>query len=319
MEHRLLSERSQIYHSADPFAVSEYVNQHVGPHCIRLPTHGHPLGSINHRRFANLDLCRLSYGGAVRVMSPALESIYHLQVLLEGHCRSRGQGGERDYLPGQMLLINPDDPVDLTYSADCEKFIVKLPVSLFDQACRDHQWEVPRNGVRFAAMPQQDMRTLDGFYSLLALMCEEAESAACMPQIQAHYARIVASKLLTLLRTNVIRAEPVSTSRGFDSLHQWIEAHLTDDVGIAQMMAVAHVSERSLYALFERNANTSPMEYVRQRKLDRIHELLACPNASVPSVTALALDYGFLHLGRFSQSYKARFGELPSQTLKNRH
>jgi len=38
----LLSERSQIFDRADAYAVSDYVNQHVGSHCIRLPPKGRP-------------------------------------------------------------------------------------------------------------------------------------------------------------------------------------------------------------------------------------------------------------------------------------
>ena len=38
----LLSERSQIFRGADAYAVSDYVNQHVGSHCIRLPPKGRP-------------------------------------------------------------------------------------------------------------------------------------------------------------------------------------------------------------------------------------------------------------------------------------
>lgn len=131
----LLSERSQIFQGADAYAVSDYVNQHVGSHCIRLPPKGRPMASISHRTFSSLDLCRISYGAPVRVTSVALETIYHLQILLTGHCRSNSRGGEQVFGPGEILLINPDDPVDLTYSADCEKFIIKLPVRLLENAC----------------------------------------------------------------------------------------------------------------------------------------------------------------------------------------
>ncbi len=90
MESRLLSERSSVFHHADPYAVSDYVNQHVGQHCIGLSRTSHPQASLSHRKFAEFDLCRISYGGSVRVTSPALESIYHLQVLLNGNCLWRG-------------------------------------------------------------------------------------------------------------------------------------------------------------------------------------------------------------------------------------
>ena len=33
------------------------------------------------------------------------------------------------------------------------------------------------------------------------------------------------------------------------------------------------------------------------------------------NVSAIASRWGFFHLGRFAQSYRARYGELPSQTL----
>ena len=57
-----------------------------------------------------------------------------------------------------------------------------------------------------------------------------------------------------------------------------------------------------------------PRDYVRQRRLERVHELLQSP--AVRSVTEVALDHGFLHLGRFSEAYRKRFGELPSQTSR---
>ncbi|OCR24461.1 AraC family transcriptional regulator [Pseudomonas syringae] len=310
---QLLSARSQIYDHAEAYAVSEYVNQHVGSHRIRLLPKGRPQASISHRTFSSLDLCRISYGAPVRVTSPALETVYHLQILLHGHCRSRTRGEEQIYRPGEILLINPDDPVDLTYSADCEKFIVKLPVRLIENACLEQHWTLPQQGIRFTAARQQ-LKTMGSFVQLLGLICHEAENAAGA-EVQGLYERIVASKLLELLSSNVLRVIPKPEENGgFEPVRQFIEEHLTEDISIEQLMAVARVSERTLYSLFERQVGLAPREFMRQRRLERVHAVLQL--ATARSVTEVAMDHGFLHLGRFSSAYRTRFGELPSQTWR---
>lgn len=283
----LLSERSCIFNQADAYAVSEYVNQHVGSHEIRLPPKGRPQASISHRTFSSLDLCRISYGARVQVLSPALESIYHLQILLQGHCRSLARGKEQVYTAGEILLINPDDPVDLTYSADCEKFIIKVPVGLLENACLEQKWGLPKNGIRFTSS-RHDLTTLECFVQLLGLICQEAEGSAA-PQVQALYERIVATKLLGLLASNVTRHVPEhSQGQGFEAVRQYIEAHLRKEISIEQLMAVARVSERSLYLLFERQVGVSPRDYLRQRRLERVHELLQSPAArSVTEISTL--------------------------------
>ena len=43
-------------------------------------------------------------------------------------------------------------------------------------------------------------------------------------------------------------------------------------------------------------------------------ELEAAPPET--GVTAIALKWGFVHLGRFAQDYRRRYGELPSETLR---
>lgn len=316
MDSSLLSAASCVFDRADPYAVSSYVNEHVGSHAIRLPTIGHPEASLNHRKFASLDLCRISYGGSVRVTSPALETIYHLQVLLRGHCLWRGHGEEHYFSPGELLLINPDDPVDLTYSDDCEKFIVKLPSTLLDKTCRDSQWQRPAEGVRFKS--RHSLQQLEGFTGLLQLVCSEAESAQTVQQVQEQYSRIIATKLLTLLDNNVSRMVPEQGAASFERILQFIEDNLKQDISVEQLAQLAHSSPRSLYALFERHTGTTPKSFIRQKKLEQIYSSLSDPASRVRNITEVALDYGFLHLGRFSESYKSAFGELPSDTLRRR-
>ncbi|AFN77840.1 benABC operon transcriptional activator BenR [Stutzerimonas stutzeri DSM 10701] len=314
----LLNPGSRIFERADPRAVSEYVNQHVGTHCIQLPRTGHPQASLSHRKFGKLDLCRLSYGGSVHVTSPALETIYHLQLLQRGHCLWRGRGEEHYFVPGELLLINPDDPVDLTYSDDCEKLIIKLPASFLEQACVDNQWSAPKEGIRFFDH-RYELTKLDGIDSLLGLICQEAQAEQCIPQLQDQYSRIIASKLLCTLANNIRRETLSESCPSFGRITDYIDEHLKKDISVEQLAELAHMSPRSLYVLFERKVGTTPKSYIRQRKLEQIHGRLSDPSAKVRNITEIAMDYGFMHLGRFSESYKSTFGELPSDTLRRHH
>lgn len=317
MESRLLSERSSVFRHADPHAVSDYVNQHVGQHCIGIARTAHPQASLNHRKFAELDLCRISYGGSVRVTSPALETIYHLQVLLNGNCLWRGHQREHHLVPGELLLINPDDPVDLTYSHDCEKFILKVPVSLVESICDEQRWQRPSGGVRFLRNHYR-LDELDGFTNLLAMVCHEAEASDSLPRVQGHYSQIVGSKLLTLMSSNIRRDSLSASTASLERILDYIERNLKLELSSETLAEQARMSLRSLYGLFDRELGSTPKQYIRLRRLQRIHACLSDPTCAVRSLTELALDHGFMHLGRFSERYRQQYGELPSETLKRR-
>jgi AraC-like DNA-binding protein len=315
MQPQLLSARSQVFHHADPHAVSEYVNQHVGSHSIRLPNRGRLEASLEHRKFAVMDICQISYGGSVQVTTTSLDTIYHLQILLSGHCHWTGREGEHLFVPGELMIINPDEPVVLTYSKDCKKLIFKLPVGLLEEGCRENNWQPPEQGIRFASACH-DLKALGGFSDLIRLLCAESEDPLLSPRLQEHYASILTGKLLSSLGHNGKTILSRDCVASFDSLIAFIDDHLRQEITVEQMLSVAGVSERSLYNLFERHMTSSPQHYIRQRKLERVRALLSDPASRVRNVTEAALDYGFLNPGRFAQAYHQSFGELPSHTFR---
>jgi AraC-like DNA-binding protein len=315
MQTQFLSARSQVFHHADPHAVSEYVNQHVGSHSIRLPNRDHLKASLEHRKFAVMDICQISYGGSVQVTTTSLDTIYQLQILQSGHCHWTGREGEHLFVPGELMVINPDEPVVLTYSKDCKKLIFKLPVGLLEEGCRENNWQPPETGIRFASSCH-DLKALGGFSDLVRLLCAEAENPLLQPKLQEYYASILTGKLLGLLEHNGKTILSSDCAASFDVLMAFIDDHLRQEITIEQMVRVAGVSERSLYNLFERHMASSPQHYIRQRKLERVRTLLSDPASHVRNVTEAALDYGFLNPGRFAQAYHQRFGELPSHTFR---
>ena len=75
------------------------------------------------------------------------------------------------------------------------------------------------------------------------------------------------------------------------------------------------VSERTLQYAFRVYVHMSPLAYLRMCRLSRVRETLLASEPQNTTVTAVAMRYGFLHLGRFSLDYKRAFHEAPSATL----
>jgi AraC-like DNA-binding protein len=95
-----------------------------------------------------------------------------------------------------------------------------------------------------------------------------------------------------------------------------IEVHLSEPLTVADIADAAGVSARTLQATFRSELDTTPMTYVRDRRLDRARaELADAAGDDAVNVTLIATRWGFGHLGRFAAEYRARFGETPSATL----
>jgi AraC-like DNA-binding protein len=75
------------------------------------------------------------------------------------------------------------------------------------------------------------------------------------------------------------------------------------------------ISLRSLQAGFRQWRETTPTAFLRRARLELVRDELL-QSGKEANVTAVALRYGFSHLGRFSAQYRSAFGEDPSATLR---
>jgi AraC-like DNA-binding protein len=97
----------------------------------------------------------------------------------------------------------------------------------------------------------------------------------------------------------------------------WIDAHLTHAITLGRLCAVAGVGDRYLESAFRAYRGQTPLQFVMARRLAWVRRSLL---ESVPgdSVTRLAYDAGFVHLGRFAARYRSTYRESPSETLRRR-
>jgi AraC family transcriptional regulator, ethanolamine operon transcriptional activator len=158
---------------------------------------------------------------------------------------------------------------------------------------------------------------------LVALQISASASSAARADVTAHEAVQRLSTCLVRCLCPPAQHDTPSVdgrSRVVRQAEEFFRSHVGEPISIAQLSAVARVSERSLRNAFHRVYTTSPKRYLRLWQLHQVHHALRTVEKSDVTVTDIATDHGFFELGRFAGEYKALFGEAPSKTLhRTRH
>ena len=97
---------------------------------------------------------------------------------------------------------------------------------------------------------------------------------------------------------------------------EFIRSQIDAPVTLADICDWVGASERSLHLGFFERFGMPPMAYLKVLRLNQARRLLRHAPGGV-SVTEVALDSGFRHLGRFAADYSHFFGERPSATLRH--
>lgn len=109
--------------------------------------------------------------------------------------------------------------------------------------------------------------------------------------------------------------QPMSVERRtLNAVCDYIKAHMDESISLTRLEQVSGFSRRTLQYAFLRHFACTPMQWVREQRLELARALLTHPDCNT-SITQVALACGFPVCGLFSQYYAARFGEKPSATL----
>ena len=317
MEQNFLSDQSIIRAAAGPAEVASYLARHVLGDDLQLSGAKTAGVQLRYRPLDAVHICQLRFTTAVRLSGLTPADTYLLQLVVAGSCRQQDAADAPALAEGDLVITNPQEPVDLACSADCELLLVTIPASLFDEVCHEHGWVNGRRKTSFAGVPLH-CGELPNLCNLLTLLCQEAEDGTAPPQMLQHYSRTLACKLLTRFDSNVSTDKNDQQSDCYRRLVDYIEQNIKDEISVEALARHANISLRSLYLLFEKHANSTPRNFIRQKKLERVYATLMDPARNIINVTAVALDYGFTHLGRFSEFYRSTYGVLPSAALRNR-
>ena len=90
------------------------------------------------------------------------------------------------------------------------------------------------------------------------------------------------------------------------------------DLNVEHLCRALGVAERSLLRAFHRFFGIGPTQYLKLRRLNRVHRELQACDCKESTVTGVMTACGVTEFGRFAGAYRALFGEAPSETLRRK-
>lgn len=275
-------------------------------------------------RFAcrSLTVAEVAYGADVLVTPGSLDQFYLIQVPTQGRAWVGVDGQQYPCMPGLASVQNPEQPVDMFWSADCHKIVLRYERASFERFAElqygtpVHQALAMEPSVALTDAAGLALRSLLGSVSSLAQF-----SAGGLPPVLASHLETCFLSVLLLMQSKAAmerfqptdhHAPPLAVSR----VRDYLQAHAHEPIELSDLCAVAEVPLRTLHHQFRRCFGVTPLQMLRDIRLDRARAdlLLAAPGKSVASV---ALNWGFDHFGRFAANYRQRFGETPRETLQS--
>jgi AraC-like DNA-binding protein len=277
---------------------------------------------LYYRQLHHIGLGRLSYGATVDIDPGALDRFYLMQWPLKGSETIHASHAQVDSTPELGTLINPTQRFHMRHEAGAEKLFVRIEREALERLLR--HWgpaDAPRTELAFEPAVPLTSPALASLRTMLGWLFSEATQGDLLeqPLLAARVEEALMLAMLQLLPHNHRRVvdRPAEIAPGFvRRAEDYMAHHAAEPLTVAAIASHTGVSVRSLYAGFQRYRGRSPMEHLRRLRMDQAHAELQAPSAADTTVTEVALRWGFGHLGQFAADYRARFGELPSQTLK---
>ncbi|AOM42887.1 transcriptional regulator [Xenorhabdus hominickii] len=320
IESHLNSPDHLLFSSNDLDEVKSMVGRVMQPHQLNILGSSRKINAKMHYiPLGDFSMSRLRYSANVKINPGALDAFFLVQMPLSG-CACIESGCQHlDSTPHMASVLSPEQNTSMRWNADNDQFMVRISRSLLERTLvgqLGHPLDQPLVfELGFEWQHCQAWRCL----MLYLLECTiQVPNILQYKLITNQMEQLLSVTLLSVHRHNY--TDSPTNRRGairprhVRKVQEYLQAHAHESITVEQLAQVAGVSLRSLYSGFRDFLNISPMQYLRDLRMEHVRTELLAGEAS--SVTGVALRWGFAHMGRFSAEYKARYGETPSESLR---
>lgn len=267
----------------------------------------------------------LKYGAPVSIDIDNLTTRYILKLPLHGQSSTslgRQKSSKTDLSYGAVL--SPEQVFRMRFNEDYEEVLVSINRALLDSQFYKLTGVQVNDSINFDLTFDLQRGVGCAIRELVLFLIGQTEHSRSIlsPQlVRQQYTEMFANLMLTGLEhsnTGVLQCSEYKVRpRAIKHAAEYIENHYTRPISISEISDHVDVNIRSLQAGFKSTYDMTPTQYLKELRLTKLREQLLKANPT-DSVTDLIIQSGFSHLGRCAIEYRKRFGESPSETLRNR-
>jgi AraC-like DNA-binding protein len=271
-----------------------------------------------------MNLAYTNFQSDVQITAPPLSTYYIVATPSAGHL-TVGYGRESLVVnPGYGVVLGPSESLVFEgWSPDCKVFGARINRDDLENDLATMLGRPIAGPIKFKFLIDLNAGEARSFLRAIDLMYDEARHPDGMtknPALSTHMSRLARTALLVCHPHNFSEelTEPAGQilPRTIQQAVELIEAEPDRVATVTDIAAAACLSVRAVEDGFKRHLGLPPMAYVRQTRLARVRSDLIDAEPESTTVSQVASRWGFGHLGRFTEAYRRRYGELPSQTLR---
>ena len=318
--------RNCVFRSDSRAEAHEHVARELSDHVLHWKQ-GAPDAALYKGELNQLRIYALRYGAQVEVTPRPFDGFTLVHTSLAGGAEFECDGQSIHVAEGRTAVLAPRQHCRLRWLPGTQQLIVRVPDALLLDVSGQQAEGKP--GLAPGLLPRTLGSQWDLITQSLLNILSMPDDGTLRPGWLAHFERNLALFLLEhppdsrLIPDGRARASAppedrlqASGIRQMDALVEYVESRLCAPISLEDLARAAGVSYRTLNALCHRHHGMTPMELLRNMRLDAVRARLLTD--ATASITETALAFGFGHLGRFSAYYFSRFHELPRDTQKKR-
>jgi len=264
-------------------------------------------------------LCHVDCLSPIHVSAEGSRAKIIVYLPLAGSIKLRVEGNILSAVPGGPVLIPAATPSEFR-ATPIRCILIEIPTGKLQSELSGLGW----TGGRIPPMAWKPGEADSGNITGTMHFVLDQLGGGCCGERSPVFQRRLESLLVTCLAEAVAgrqgrrqTAQPKIGRITLDEMRKMIAASIRSNCGNGEMAACAGITTRALQQQFLKHFHTTPTAYVQEQRLAEARKALRDPNNKM-TVTRLASDLGFHHLGRFSTAYRKKFGEPPSETLAGR-